>query len=272
MKNSWQLRLPGFALAALLSLALSCGLAACERVAVYTQPTVVRVIDASYAAAAINVNIDGALFAANIGQGTFTNYGTLTAKSGALITVAPVAGGVPLISTNNSLLPGQQHSILITDNGLTPATYSITLLDDQRTAAAASHSAFRFINQGLKAGAVDIYMVPNGVTLANAVPVVAQLARGLRNRLCQFHLPDRQHDRHRRWRHNGQVHIACHRPQRRRSAYRAARRFAIDHEPPGYRLHRQRRKLDPVDAFLPHLTFAHTAARIVPRRLCVCSR
>ncbi len=130
------------------------------------------------AAAAINVNIDGALFAANIGQGTFTNYGTFTAKSGALITVGPVAGGVPLISTNNSLLPGQQHSILITDNGLAPATYSVTLLDDQRTAAATSHSAFRFINQGLKAGAVDIYMVPNGVTLANAVPVVTNLPAG----------------------------------------------------------------------------------------------
>jgi|SRR5665213_728153 len=178
MKNSWQLRLPGFALAALLSFALSCGLAACERVAAYTQPTVVRVIDASYAAPAINVNIDGALFAANLGQGTFTNYGTFTAKSGALITVGPVAGGAPLMSTNTSLLPAQQHSILITDNGLAPATYNVTLLDDQRTSAAASHSAFRFINQGLKAGPVDIYMVPNGVTLANAVPVVANLPAG----------------------------------------------------------------------------------------------
>jgi hypothetical protein len=124
------------------------------------------------------VNLDGALFAANIAQGTFTNYGTLTAKSGALISVVPVAGGAPLISTNSSLLPGQQHSILITDNGQTPATYNISLLDDQRTAAASGHSAFRFINQGLKAGSVDIYMVPNGVTLANAVPVVANLPAG----------------------------------------------------------------------------------------------
>lgn len=178
MKNSWQLRLPGFALAALLSLALSSGLTACERAAAYTQPTVVRVIDASSAASAIKVNIDGAPFAANLAQGIFTNYGTFTAKSGALITVGPVTGGVPLISANTSLLPGQRHSILITDNGHAPATYSVTLLDDQRNAAATNHSAFRFINQGLKAGPVDIYMVPNGVTLANAVPVVTNLPAG----------------------------------------------------------------------------------------------
>jgi len=178
MKNSRQLRLPGFALVALLSLALSSGLTACERAAAYTQPTVVRVIDASYVAPAIKVNIDGALIAANIGRGIFTNYGTLAAKSGALITVAPSAGGAPLISTSTSLLPGQQHSILITDNGLAPATYDVTLLDDQRTPAATSHSAFRFINQGLKGGPVDIYMVPNGVTLANAVPVVANMPAG----------------------------------------------------------------------------------------------
>ena len=178
MKNSRQLSLPGFALAALLSLVLSCGLVSCERVDTYTQPSVVRVIDASYASSAVNVNLDGALIAANIGGGAFTNYGTLTAKSGALISVAPATGGAVLISTNTALLPGQQHSILITDNGLTPATYSIALLDDQRTAAASGHSAFRFINQGLKSGAVDIYMVPNGVTLANAVPVVTNLAAG----------------------------------------------------------------------------------------------
>ncbi len=178
MKNAWQLRLPGFALAALFLLVLSRGLAAREHVATHAQPSVVRVIDASYAAPALNVNLDGALFAAKIAKGAFTNYGTLNAKSGALISIAPVAGGAPLVSANNSMLPGQQQSILISDNGLTPPTYSISLLDDQRTAAASGHSAFRFINQGLKAGAVDIYMVPSGVTLANAVPVVANLAAG----------------------------------------------------------------------------------------------
>jgi len=178
MKNFWQLRLPGFALAALLSFVLSCGLTSCENVDTYTQPSVVRVIDASYTTPAVNVNLDGALLAGNIAHGDFTHYGTLTARSGALISVAPAAGGTSLISAKNTLLPGQQHSILISNNGLTPATYNISLLDDQRTAAASGHSAFRFINQRLKAGAVDIYMIPRGITLANAVPVVANLSAG----------------------------------------------------------------------------------------------
>jgi hypothetical protein len=178
MKNPWQFRLPGFALVALLSFVLSCGLTSCEGVDTYTQPSIVRVIDASYAAPAVKVNLDGALFTPNIAQGSFTHYGTLTAKRGALISVAPTAGGASLISRNSTLLPGQQHTILISDSGLTPATYNISLLDDQRTAAASGHSAFRFINEGIKAGAVDIYMIPSGVTLANAVPVVANLSAG----------------------------------------------------------------------------------------------
>lgn len=178
MKNSRQLSLPGLALAVLLSLVLSCGLVACENVATYTQPTVVRVIDASYMAPAINVSVESTLFAANIGQGTITGYGTLPARSGALISVTPAAGGAALVSANSTLLAGQQHSILLTDNGVSPATYTVTLLDDQRTAAANGRSAFRFINQGLKTGPVDIYMVPSGVTLANAVPVVSNLPVG----------------------------------------------------------------------------------------------
>lgn len=165
-------------MAALLSLVLSCGLTSCEDVVTYTQPSVVRVIDASYTNPAVNVNLDGALFASNIAQGAFTRYGTRTAKSGAVISVSQVVGGTSLTSANSTLLPGQQHSILISDSGLAPATYNISLLDDQQTAAASGHSAFRFINQGFKAGTVDIYMVPVGVAVANAVPVVANLSAG----------------------------------------------------------------------------------------------
>ncbi len=178
MKKPPQLRLPGFAIAALLALILSFGLVACQNVATYTQPTVVRVIDASYKAPAVNVNLDSSLFAANIGQGAITPYAILPAKVGALITVTPAAGGASLISANGSFLAGQQRTILVTDNALTPGAYSITFLDDQKTAAAAGQSAFRFINQVLKAGPMDIYIVPDGVTLANAIPVVTNLAPG----------------------------------------------------------------------------------------------
>ena len=59
------------------SLAVALALSACENVATYMQPSLVRVIDASYIAPAINVNVEGDLLAANIGQGTITPYGTL---------------------------------------------------------------------------------------------------------------------------------------------------------------------------------------------------
>jgi hypothetical protein len=168
--------LSGIALTALLALALSCALVACQNVATNTLSTAVRVIDASYMAPAINVSLDGNLFAANIGQATFTNYGILAARTGSLVSVMPTTGGTALISGNFSFLAGQQHSLLITDNGVTPAEYSINLLDDQRTAPAQGQSAFRFINQAIKTGAVDIYLVPKGVELKNVVPILTKLS------------------------------------------------------------------------------------------------
>lgn len=186
MKKPPQLRLPAFVIALLLAFVLSIGLVACQNVATYTQPTVVRVIDASYKAPAVNVNLDSSLFAANIGQGAITPYAILPAKVGALITVTPAAGGAPLISASGSFLPGQQRSILITDNAFIAGAYNIAFLDDQRTASATGQSAFRFINQGLKAGSMDIYIIPDGVTLANAIPVVTNLAPGTVSNYISF--------------------------------------------------------------------------------------
>ena len=44
--------------------------------------------------------------------------------------------------------------------------------------AASNHSAFRFLNQAPKTGAVDIYMVPAGVAIADTVPLVTDLPVG----------------------------------------------------------------------------------------------
>ena len=67
------------------SLAVALALTACENVATYMQPSLVRVIDASYIAPAINVEVEGELLASNIGQGTITPYGTLPANIAAPI-------------------------------------------------------------------------------------------------------------------------------------------------------------------------------------------
>jgi hypothetical protein len=166
----------GVATVAALAIALS--LTACENVASYTQPSLVRVIDASYIAPAVNVKVEGTLLAVNIGQGTITPYGTLAASNDAAIDVTAATGGATLVNTNGTLLAGHQHSVFLTDNGAAPNSYVVTVLEDQQVPAAEGHSAFRFLNQAPKTGPVDIYIVPSGTTLANTIPLVTALPVG----------------------------------------------------------------------------------------------
>lgn len=172
--NAW-LRLCAVAAA---SLAVALALSACENVATYVQPSLVRVIDASYIAPAVNVEVEGDLLASNIGQGTITPYGTLSANVAAPIDITAATGGTTIVDTSGTLLAGHQHSVFLTDNGAAPNGYLVTILEDQQIEAAQGHSAFRFLNQAAKTGAVDVYMVPAGTTLANTIPIVTDLPVG----------------------------------------------------------------------------------------------
>jgi hypothetical protein len=178
IKKARRLTLSRLAIVAVVCLALSFGLSACEDVASYTQPSLVRIIDASYIAPAVNVVVEGVELAANIGQGTISPYGTVPANKAALIDVTAATGGTALVTTNGTLLAGHQHSILLTDNGAAPTSYEVTILEDQQISAAQGHSAFRFLNQAPKTGPVDVYMIPSGQTLANTIPIVTALPVG----------------------------------------------------------------------------------------------
>jgi hypothetical protein len=102
----------------------------------------------------------------------------LHASIAAPIAVTAATGGSTLVSTTGTLLAGHQHSVFVTDNGVAPLSYTVTVLEDQQIAAAGGHSAFRFLNQAPKTSAVDIYMIPAGNTLANTIPLVTNLAVG----------------------------------------------------------------------------------------------
>lgn len=171
-------RTSALGVAAVFGLLSAVGLTSCENVASYNQPSLVRVIDASYIAPAVDVQVEGTLLAANIGQGTITPYGTLPASNDAPIDVTAATGGATLVSTSGTLLAGHQHSVFLTDNGAAPTSYQVTILEDQQVPAAQGHSAFRFLNQAPKTGAVDIYVVPAGTTLANTIPLVTALPVG----------------------------------------------------------------------------------------------
>jgi hypothetical protein len=178
MRFSRQLTVPRLGIAVAAASALAFGISACEKVATYTQPSLVRIIDASYIAPAVNVLVEGQLLAANAGAGTITPYGTVPASEAAAIEITAATGGTALVNTSGTLLPGHQHSVFLTDNGAAPDSYTVTILEDQQVQAASNLSAFRFLNEAPKTGAVDIYMVPAGVTLANAVPLVTDLPVG----------------------------------------------------------------------------------------------
>ena len=157
---------------------MSLALSACENVATYVQPSLVRVIDASYIAPAVDVVAEGIVLAANIGQGAITPYGTLPATNDALISITAATGGASLVTSSGTLLAGHQHSIFLTDNGAAPTSYEVTVLEDQQVPAALGHSAFRFLNQAPKTGPVDVYMIPVGTTMANTIPIVTNLPVG----------------------------------------------------------------------------------------------
>ena len=77
------------------------------------------------------------------------------------------------------MLAGHQHSILLTDSGAAPTRLrGHRFLEDQQVSPRRGHSAFRFLNQAPKTGAINVYMIPAGTTLANTIPIVTDLPVG----------------------------------------------------------------------------------------------
>jgi hypothetical protein len=170
--------MPNLALITALSLACTLGLSSCTNVAGFSQPSLVRVIDASYIAPAVNLYVENTLFAGNVGEGYISNYGTTRPSPAAVIKVTQANGGAALVTASATLNAGAQHSVFLTDNGASPTHYIVTVLEDQSTPAAGGHSAFRFLNQAPRTGPVDVYMVPGSTTLANTIPICTSLAVG----------------------------------------------------------------------------------------------
>ena len=166
------------AVAVTASLVIAMGLSSCQNVQGFSQPSLVRVIDASYIAPAVNIFVENTLFAGNVGEGYISGYGTVSPSINAPVKVTQAQGGTALVTANVTLNAGAQHSVFLTDNGATPTEYMVTVLEDAQTPAATGHSSFRFLNQAPRTGALDVYMVPAGTTLANTIPLCSDLAVG----------------------------------------------------------------------------------------------
>lgn len=165
--NNLRLRLGGTALLAGLPLL------GCQSVqSSMPSQTQVRVIDASYNAPAVDVDVATTPIATNVGAATFTNYAFLTPQNSTAY-VFPVGTSKATITVAGDFLVSEQHSVFIADAG---SGYTASILTDQPTAAPTGYFSIRFLQQALVAGAVDIYLVPNGGALADAKPLFSDVA------------------------------------------------------------------------------------------------
>ncbi|WP_263358920.1 DUF4397 domain-containing protein [Acidicapsa ligni] len=169
------LTMPLIAVLAVISLAGSLLLAGCQSVSGFSTTSLVRIIDASYNAPAVNVSVEGQLLASNVGQGNITTYGKFAPSASATVKITTSSTGKALASTSGSLTANQSQSVLITD---IEAGYQVSVLQDQSVAATTGHSDFRFINQAPSTGAVDIYFLPgtSATVYATAKPIIVGLA------------------------------------------------------------------------------------------------
>jgi hypothetical protein len=172
-----KLTLPMLAAVTVVSLAVSLLLAGCQTISGSTAVSLLRIIDASYNAPSLNLFVEGALLAGNLGQGSITSYASLPPTNNTIVKVTATTSTTALVSTNTSLRAGTSQSALISDIN---AVYQVTVLEDQSTPAPSGHSEFRLLNQAPSTGPVDVYFLAgtSNTVFATAKPVITGLAVG----------------------------------------------------------------------------------------------
>lgn len=151
--------------------ALLAALSGCQSLA-GTQPLAqVRVVDASRDAgegAGLDFYQADAPLAYGLNFGSFTTY--IPTLPGAYLVNANLhATTQPLVSSAGAFLVNGQYTVLVSGNA---ATLQETILKDQSAPAPAGEIALRFLDQSLRAGPLDVYLVPSGSTLMQAKPLV----------------------------------------------------------------------------------------------------
>lgn len=164
----WQVQFSGLR-AALAGAVLLLG--GCQSVTGTKPLTLVRVIDASSNAPAVDVSIGGTVIAGNVGANSVTNYAYLTPQQG---TVNVNASGTSklLDQTSGSFLDNQQHSVFLTDTG---SGFSTTVLTDQSSGPPAGYVSVRFLDQASIEASLDVYFVPDKASFKKYKPVLTGL-------------------------------------------------------------------------------------------------
>jgi hypothetical protein len=132
----------------------------------------VRIIDASPDAPGIDVYQGTAVLAYNLGLGTITSYVPI-APGTYSVNVDTAGTKQQLVTAAGTFLNNAQYTVLV---GNYAATLQELILKDQSQPAPAGDISVRIIDQSLKTGNVDVYMVPSGSTLAGALPILTNIA------------------------------------------------------------------------------------------------
>jgi len=163
-------RLPVFGLLSLALLVLN----GCTNVEGSKQVTLVRVIDASYNAQALDAYFASTPIAVNFIGPSIGNYAFLP-PSQATVEIVPTGKHNALAQVSGLFSVNQQHTVYITDQN---SGFQAELLNDQTTPAPAGSVVIRFLQQAVSTGAVDVYFVPDGTKIADAKPVLSDVAAG----------------------------------------------------------------------------------------------
>ncbi len=132
----------------------------------------VRIIDASPDAPGVDVYQGAAVLAYNLGLGTITSYVPI-APGTYSVNVDTAGTKQQLVTATGTFLKSAQYTVLV---GNYAATLQELILKDQSQPAPAGDISVRIINQAVKTGNVDVYLVPSGSTLAGALPILTNVA------------------------------------------------------------------------------------------------
>jgi hypothetical protein len=154
--------------------ALATVLTGCQSITGNQPFTQVRVIDASPDAPNLDIYQNSAAGLYNIGFGTVSSY--IPMAPGATVHAAYMAGTQQeLAQVRGSFFAGAQYTVLA---GNVAANLQMSVLKDQSTPAPAGQVALRFLGQATRSGAVDLYLVPSGSSLAGIAPIATGLGFG----------------------------------------------------------------------------------------------
>lgn len=146
-------------------------LAGCQGVTGTSVTSQVRLLDASPDAPGLDAYQGSAILAYNLGLGTITSY--VPVSPGTYNIAAHQAGThSQLITAAGTFAAEAQYTVII---GNYSNALQELILKDQSTSSPTGQVNLRFVDQSLRAGALDLYLVPSGSTVVTQKPIVTDV-------------------------------------------------------------------------------------------------